>query len=233
MYYSSVKQNENSEMIQKWRTKPYEIIEYVNDLPKDIKILELGSERGFLTRHLKEQGFKEVIGSDFNKYNIQLAKKLNGVSLKYIDALDINFRDASFDLVISIELIEHLPDVSKHIKDVKRVLKPGGLYCFSTPNVCMEKLYNFVKNQKPDEFHISLQSFRSICKLLKENGFEVKFIKMRQFRESHISKMGKLGKLSNFVPIRYFPKIFQPTIYCVAKLENGNSVKNSKYRRSQ
>ena len=89
MYYLSVKQNENSEIIQKWRTKPYEIIEYVKDLPKDIKILELGSGRGFLTRYLKELGFKEVIGSDFNKYNIQLAKKLNGVSLKYIDALDI------------------------------------------------------------------------------------------------------------------------------------------------
>ena len=104
-YHSSVKQNENSEMIQKWRTKPYEIIEYVNDLPKDIQILELGSGRGFLTRYLKEQGFKEVIGSDFNKYNIQLAKKLNNVSLKYIDALDINCGDASFDLIISVELI--------------------------------------------------------------------------------------------------------------------------------
>ena len=115
MYYSSVKQNENSEVIQKWRTKPYEIIEYINDLPKDIKILELGSGRGFLTRYLKEQGFKEVIGSDFNKYNTQLAKKLNGVSLKHIDALDIDFRDASFDLIISIDLIEHLPDVSKRV----------------------------------------------------------------------------------------------------------------------
>ena len=97
----------------------------------------------------------------------------------------------------------------------------------------MEKLYNLVKNKKPDEFHVSLQSFRGISKLLKENGFEVKIIKMRQFRESHISKMGKLGKLANFIPIRYFPKIIQPTIYCVAKLKNDNSMKNSQYRRSQ
>ena len=131
------------------------------------------------------------------------------------------------------QLIEHLPDVSKHIKEVKRVLKPGGSYCFSTPNGYVDKLYNFVKCRKTDRSHISLQSFGSISKLLKENGFEVKFIKMRQFRESHISKMGKLGELSHFIPIRYFPKIFQPTIYCVSKLKTDNSMKNNQYMRSQ
>lgn len=221
MYYKSVKEHEYSKIIQNWRTKPYVLINYIKGLPKKgmpgkdkIKILELGSGRGFLIKHLKEEGF-DIIGSDFNKYNIKLAKEINNVNLEYIDALNIKMEDKSFDLVISVELIEHLPDVTKHFREVKKILNPGGIYCFSTPNIYVEKFYNFVIRKGQDKYHISLQSLRSLHKLLEKEGFEVHFLKMKEFRQSQADKIGKLSKI---IPIWFLPKILQPSINCVARL---------------
>ena len=223
LYYHSVKRNPNSKIICEWRTKNITLINYIEKLQNKnkIKILELGSGRGFLVKYLKERGF-DITGSDFNKYNLKLAKEMNNVNLKYIDALNIKMNKNSFnifDMVISVELIEHLPDVVKHFREVKKILKPSGIYCFTTPNIYIEKLHNFITRKKVDNYHISLQSFRNLKKILKKEGFKVHFLKMNEFTAS---QKDKLRKLSRIIPIRFLPKIFQPSIICCAKLgSNG------------
>ncbi len=44
------------------------------------------------------------------------------------------FRDESVDAVYSYHVIEHLPDIEKHLTDVFRILKPGGVYRLGGPN---------------------------------------------------------------------------------------------------
>lgn len=44
------------------------------------------------------------------------------------------FRDATVDAVYSHHVVEHLPDVEAHFKDVHRILKPGGIYRIGGPN---------------------------------------------------------------------------------------------------
>jgi len=44
------------------------------------------------------------------------------------------FRDASFDVGVSNYVLEHVPDPELHLKEVQRVLVPGGAYVFRTPN---------------------------------------------------------------------------------------------------
>ena len=44
------------------------------------------------------------------------------------------FRDAAFNLVVSFEVIEHLPDYRALLSEARRVLKPGGIFIVSTPN---------------------------------------------------------------------------------------------------
>ena len=50
------------------------------------------------------------------------------------DALDLSLGDASVDVVVSFETIEHLPDQRRFLKEVRRVLRPGGLFLVSTPD---------------------------------------------------------------------------------------------------
>lgn len=44
------------------------------------------------------------------------------------------FRDATVDAVYSHHVIEHLPDIEDHMRDVRRILKPGGVYRVAGPN---------------------------------------------------------------------------------------------------
>ncbi len=50
------------------------------------------------------------------------------------DAQAMNFTDASFDVVFSYHALEHIPDQHRALAEMRRVLKPGGVYCIGTPN---------------------------------------------------------------------------------------------------
>ena len=50
------------------------------------------------------------------------------------DLLDARYPDASFDLVVSLEVLEHLPAPGAHLREIARVLRPGGLLLLTTPN---------------------------------------------------------------------------------------------------
>lgn len=50
------------------------------------------------------------------------------------DALNLPFREGSFDCVVSSECIEHTPDPSQAIREMCRVCRPEGVVCLTTPN---------------------------------------------------------------------------------------------------
>lgn len=49
------------------------------------------------------------------------------------DGSTMPFEDSSFDVVISTEVMEHVPDPDSYLMEVKRVLKPGGMFFFTVP----------------------------------------------------------------------------------------------------
>jgi ubiquinone/menaquinone biosynthesis C-methylase UbiE len=63
----------------------------------------------------------------------QVEKKCN--SKRVVGSiLEMPFPDAHFDIVVSSEVIEHTPNPEQAIKEIYRVLKPGGVMVLSTPN---------------------------------------------------------------------------------------------------
>lgn len=81
-----------------------------------------------------------VTGVDISESMVDAAKKqleqvgIDGVTLRVGDAACLNFPDASFDKVLCSEVIEHIPDASRALREMRRVLKPGGSLVLSTPN---------------------------------------------------------------------------------------------------
>ncbi|NLG98511.1 MAG: methyltransferase domain-containing protein [Chloroflexi bacterium] len=82
----------------------------------------------------------EIMGTDSEVFafdlSIEAVRKLSRdrVSLFTADALRIPFEDEAFNLVICSEVLEHIPDIRSAVKEMRRVVKPGGTLIVSSPN---------------------------------------------------------------------------------------------------
>ncbi len=98
-------------------------------------ILDAGCGDGQIGRLLKDSMHVDVYGIDISKKGVALARK-KGLKAKVADmSKKIPFGDAMFDLVISSATIEHVPNPDVFLKEIYRVLNPGGIVLISTPNL--------------------------------------------------------------------------------------------------
>ncbi|MFI3281403.1 MAG: class I SAM-dependent methyltransferase [Rikenellaceae bacterium] len=69
---------------------------------------------------------------------------ISGKNVEFLEATvpPLPFDDESFDCVISFQVIEHIKDDHNFIAEVKRVLRPGGCFIVSTPNIIMSLTRN-------------------------------------------------------------------------------------------
>jgi len=95
-------------------------------------ILEVGCGRGgglsFVTDSLNP---KSAIGIDLNRKAIKFCNKFyknDKLSFVQADAQDLPFIDNSFDFILNVESSHRYPDMPKFLSEVKRVLRPGGVF---------------------------------------------------------------------------------------------------------
>ena len=63
-----------------------------------------------------------------------------GFGLATANALQLPFADDTFDKIICSEVLEHIPDYKSVLREIERVLKPGGLFCASVPRAWPEAI---------------------------------------------------------------------------------------------
>ena len=111
-------------------------------LPKERgRALDFGCGLGRMTRALAAH-FEEVVGVDISEEMIRGARDANrdveGASFVVNRADDLGqFPDASFDLVYSVIVLQHVPDraaIESYVREFCRILRPGGLAVFTLPS---------------------------------------------------------------------------------------------------
>lgn len=104
---------------------------------KPTNVLELAAGTGILSRMLRAglPGEAALLVTDLNAPMLELAKtKLSGaenVHYAVVDAMDLPFEDATFDLMACQFGVMFFPDKAASFREAARVLKPGGRYVFN------------------------------------------------------------------------------------------------------
>jgi SAM-dependent methyltransferase len=101
------------------------------------KILDLGCGAGENSVYFAKRG-ANCLAADYSPGMVEIALKLsqkNGVEIEgaTVNAMSLDFADESFDVVYASNLLHHLPDPEACIREMHRVLKPGGKACFWDP----------------------------------------------------------------------------------------------------
>lgn len=153
-------------------------------MPKSGKLLEIGSHPFERTQDLMNLGY-DVSGVDINynrtEYNV---KKCD------IEIEKLPFGDKSFDIVLMMQVIEHLGrDPVWALQETKRVLKPNGVFVLSTPNFfCLKnfaflifkgyqhEMYNFIKHTDRKDYtgHVRTYSKKELKMFFEYCRFKVK-----------------------------------------------------------
>jgi SAM-dependent methyltransferase len=97
------------------------------------RVLEIGSGAGFFMQKLKAGRHKQLIGLELNTQQVEMAKK-NGLNVinEYIE--DFSAKNAgSFDVVVALQVLEHVPEIRSFIDASLAALRPGGQLIFCVP----------------------------------------------------------------------------------------------------
>lgn len=160
---------------------------YAEWIPAGSSVLDVGCGDGLTSgKWISESGMKYV-GVDISANAVEEAMRsgLNAVKIK--DASTLPFALSSFDAAVCIEVLEHLFDPKGTIKDIVRVLKPGGVFIATVPNTVYWRnradffllgrwnpLGDTLSVQQPwRDPHIRFFTFQSMRRLLDECGLSL------------------------------------------------------------
>lgn len=153
-------------------------------LEKGDRVLDLGCGEGrhVISAYLEED--IEAIGVDLSVEDLTTTKEKSApfvrvenedkyFALASANALHLPFADHSFDKVICSEVLEHIPDYEGALKEIQRILKPGGLFCASVPRFWPE----WVCWHYSDDYHENIGGHQRIFleqqlrRKIENNGF--------------------------------------------------------------
>lgn len=137
-------------------------------VPLNAKIIDIGCESGQLLKELKNIGYQNLTGIDIWEEAL-IAAKSNGIPNVYLmNATELAFDDGTFDILIASDVLEHIEDDKKALKEWYRVLKIGGKAIIFVP------AFQFLwSNHDIDMYHFRRYTKFTLKKKCKDVGFNI------------------------------------------------------------
>jgi len=140
-----------------------------------LKLLDIGCAYGYYLDLARLYGW-DVQGVELNPQAVREASETFKLDIKHGRIQDHAFEDKSFDLVTCWDLIEHLQDPTALLQETGRILKTGGSFVLTTPDISslpsriMGKRWMGYKTIE----HIHFFSKETLTKYFEKTGFELK-----------------------------------------------------------
>lgn len=139
---------------------------------KNIKILEIASNDGYLLQYFKnKKNISKILGIEPTPQAAKLAKKKNINTICKFFSYKLSKKYKNFDLIIANNVIAHVPDINDFVKGIKNSLSSKGV-----ATIEFQYLVNLIKKNQFDNIyheHFFYYSMISINKVLERNGLKI------------------------------------------------------------
>lgn len=151
------------------------------ELSKNAQALEIGCGAGFSTKRLRAMLPKSVTleASEYVEEMLPDARKMNpGISFVAESVYELKRKEESLDLVFLLEVLEHLDYPETALKEISRVVKPGGYLVLGVPREPLWRGLNmarlkYIKDWGNTTGHLNHWSKRSLISHIEDNFHEV------------------------------------------------------------
>jgi len=141
-------------------------------------VLDVGCGDGYYLYHLHKMGYQSV-GLDLSRKRVLRARERVKSSLIVGDAAKLPFKPEVFDVIICLEVLEHLPKPKKAVEEIHQILKCDKYAIFSVPSTSNIAYFlkKFLKKNIGDPFtdpgHIQTFNYRRMQKLFRSIGLKI------------------------------------------------------------
>lgn len=151
------------------------------------RVLEVGCSIGGFASLLKDEGFKKIYASDISKLAVKKAKKINpDIHFSSFDLEKGIPLSGTFDYIFAFEVVEHINNPEKAIRNTFKKLKKNGFMVLSTP----PPYKRFIETPT----HVSVKGKKEWVKIIKKSGFKTVTAKQVLF----IPVLWRYSKYLNF-----------------------------------
>ncbi len=154
-----------------------------------LRVLDWGAGIGYFLDTARERGW-ETFGTEYTDRAVEICRE-KGITMFQGPLAAVDMPAASFDLISSFEVIEHINNPLEEIARIMYLLKPGGLFYCTTPNFnsllryYLKDAYNVITYPE----HLSYYTPRTLHRLLSNAGLKRIYLKstgisLTRFRKS-------------------------------------------------
>lgn len=186
-----------------WHNRRFDEVTKLIEPNKNAKILDIGSADGTFSKVILEKSqAKELTGIDVVETSVNWAnkhwKKNKKMKFAVGDGHKLEYKSNFFDAVFILEVLEHVHDPARILKEVKRILKKGGYGVFLVPSdnllfkiVWFLWLHFYPRGWVWKDTHIQTYKNDYLAKICRRVGFKIEIDKKFNLGMLHLIKVRK------------------------------------------
>lgn len=172
--------------------------EWAATFAKGLHVAEVGCGGGRGTSLLSTAGAAYVDGFDLDASAIANAESTYGsehLSFHIANAEGIPAEDEIYDLVVSLETIEHVEDDGAYVHEVARIVKPGGTLICSTPNRVLTNPGKSIADKPFNKHHIREYTVDELRERLATCFSSVEMLGQAPYSSGYTRRLGTVGRM--------------------------------------
>jgi SAM-dependent methyltransferase len=169
------------------------------------RVLDAACGNGYGSLLMREQGARAVTGVDIDTDALLQATTFHrreGASYLRASATRLPFADATFDLFVSLETIEHIDDDAAYVREARRVLHDDGTFICSTPNRAVLNPGRALTDRPFNPFHVREYTREELEPILRAQFRTIRWLGQSTFAGAYVRLLTRIGRTAPMLAVR-------------------------------